>query len=100
MNIDFNFPLKSLDGEPLQDENGKPIMVGKILASQLVNQSGGDVLKMFDWALALNRGEPLNLDTSDQQTLKKFITESGTMTILLKRYLLDAMDGRTLISAQ
>ena len=83
MKLDFNFNLKDLSGEEIQDANA-----GKLLAQSLINQSKGDAIKYWEWALALNKGEVIDLDTSDQSVIKSFIKESEALTVLAKGQLL------------
>ena len=83
MKLNFNFNLTDLDGLPIENANA-----GKLLANTLAQQAKGDALKFWDWALALNKGEIINLDTSDQTVLKNFIKESDALAILAKGQLL------------
>lgn len=83
MKLDFNFNLADLDGQAIENANA-----GKLLANTLVQQAKGDALKFWEWALALNKGEAIDLDTSDQTTLKSFIKDSETLAILAKGQLL------------
>lgn len=83
MKIDLNFNLVDLDGKAIQNTNA-----GKLVAQTLVQGTKGDALKFWDWAVALNKGEVLDLDTSDQETFKSFIKESETITIFAKAQIL------------
>lgn len=90
MKLDFNFSLKDLDGAEIKEANA-----GKILANSLVQQTKGDAIKFFEWALSLHKGEILDLDTSDQETLKNFIKDGEHFTILAKAQLLQVMKKAT-----
>ena len=79
MKLNFNFNLTDLDGKEIKDGNA-----GKVLANSLINQTKGDAVKYWEWALALNKGEVIDLDTSDQETLKTFIKDSDTIFVLAK----------------
>ena len=79
MKLNFNFNLVDLDGKEIENGN-----VGKILANNLINQTKGDAVKYWEWALALNKGNILDLDTSDQETLKTFIKDSEVLPVLTK----------------
>lgn len=79
MKLNFNFNLVDLDGKEIENGN-----VGKILANNLINQTKGDAVKYWEWALALNKGDILDLDTSDQETLKTFIKDSEILPVLTK----------------
>ena len=86
MKLDFNFNLTDLDGKEIDNAN-----CGKLLANTLIQQTKGDAVKYWEWALAFNKGEVLDLDSSDQETLKNFIKDSETITILAKAQLLNVL---------
>jgi hypothetical protein len=79
MKLYLNFDLKDLAGNPIPDAN-----CGKAVATALSQNAEGDALKYWGWATKLYQGEVLDLDASDVQTLKGFITTSKTLTVLLK----------------
>ena len=83
MKIDLNFNLADLDGNAIDNTNA-----GKLVAQTLVQQTKGDALKFWDWAVALNKGEVLDLDSSDQETFKNFVKDSETNTIFAKAQIL------------
>lgn len=83
MKLNFNFNLVDLDGKEIDNANA-----GKLVANALVQQSKGDALKFWEWALALNKGEILDLDSSDQETLKNFIKDNENFAIIAKAQLL------------
>ena len=80
---DLNFFLKAFSAKDVALVNA-----GKLLANSLVQQTKGDAIKYFEWALALNKGDILDLDTSDQEVLKNFIKDSEAIIILAKGPLL------------
>jgi hypothetical protein len=84
MKLNFNFNLVDLDGKELEGANS-----GKLLANTLIQQTKGDAVKYWEWALALNKGDILDLDTSDQETLKNFVKDSETITVLAKAQILN-----------
>jgi hypothetical protein len=86
MKLNFNFNLVDLDGKEIDNANA-----GKLVANSLVQQSKGDALKFWEWALALNKGEELDLDSSDQETLKNFIKDSENFAIIAKAQLLKVL---------
>jgi hypothetical protein len=86
MKLDFNFNLLDLDGKQIDNANA-----GKLLANTLVQQSKGDALKFWEWAVSLNKGEILDLDSSDQETLKNFIKDSENFAIIAKAQLLQVI---------
>jgi hypothetical protein len=60
-----------------------------MLAGALASSSKGDALKFWDWAKKLFKGEVLDLDKSDQETLKGFVKDSDSFTVLAKAQLLE-----------
>jgi type IV secretory pathway protease TraF len=83
MKIDLNFNLVDLDGKAIENANA-----GKLVANSLVQQTKGDALKFWDWALSLNKGEALDLDSSDQETFKNFVKDSEHFAIIAKAQIL------------
>lgn len=86
MNIDLNKSILDLDGKEIENAN-----MGKIVAQFLVNESKGDALKFWDWALKLNKGEVLDLDKSDQETFKTLIKETEKLPIITKAQILEQL---------
>jgi len=86
--LDFNQPLKGLDGKEVVDMDGKAITLGKLLSTQLASANKGDALKLFTWAQKCFNGEALDLDPSDKTTLKDFINNNESLTVLAKAQLL------------
>lgn len=86
MKIDLNKNVIDLDGNQIEGAN-----MGKIVAQFLVNESKGDALKFWDWALKLNKGEVLDLDKSDQETFKTLIKETEKLPIITKAQILEAL---------
>lgn len=85
--LDFNLPLKALDGTVIKDGE-KDLTLGRLLSGQLATASKGDALKLFTWAQKTYAGEKLDLDPSDTETLKQFVKDSETMTVLAKAQIL------------
>jgi hypothetical protein len=86
--LDFNQALKGLDGNSVKDIDDKEITLGKLLSGQLASANKGDALKLFTWAQKCYNGEPLDLDPSDESTLKEFIKSNESLTVLAKAQLL------------
>jgi hypothetical protein len=87
MTLDFNFNLKDLDGAELTPAQN----AGKHAATAMVTQPHGNALKMWDWAVALNSGKPIEVDNADFEVIQKFIETSVSLTILSKHQLLQVM---------
>lgn len=86
--LDFNQNLKGLDGTDVKDDKNEVITLGKLLANQLAFSSKGDALKIFNWAQKMYAGEVLELDKSDESTLKDLIKNNEQLTVLAKAQLL------------
>jgi hypothetical protein len=84
MKLDFNFDFIGLDDQIFENNNAS-----KMLAGALASSSKGDALKFWDWAKKLFKGEALDLDKSDQETLKSFVKESESFTVLAKAQILE-----------
>jgi hypothetical protein len=82
--LDLNKPIKGLDGKQIGEHT-----LGKALSEQLAFANKGDALKLFNWAQKLYNGESLDLDKSDENVLKDFITNNESFTILVKAQLLE-----------
>jgi hypothetical protein len=89
--LDFNQALKGLDGTEVKDMDGTSITLGKLLSSQLASANKGDALKMFTWAQKIYNGDTLDLDPSDESTLKDFIKSNEQLTVLAKAQLLSVL---------
>jgi hypothetical protein len=90
--MNFNKSITTLSGQVVKDQNGKDVTLGNVLADQLVAGTKGDAIKYYGWALKLHEGKELELDKSDTQTLKDFITNNEQLTILAKAQLLEQFD--------
>lgn len=86
--IDFNGLLLGLDGQPIKDEKNESLTLGKLLANQLAFSGKGDALKIFNWAQKMYNGEVLELDKSDETTLKDLIKNNEQLTVLAKAQML------------
>ena len=75
----MNKAILSLDGKEIADSN-----IGQLIAQILVQGSKGDALKFWHWAQKLYKGEELDLDPTDTETLKNAIKDSESLTILSK----------------
>ena len=83
MKLNFNVDLNGLNGEKIPNSN-----VGKLVANLLAQDTKGDALKKWDWAVKCNAGKELDLDPSDTQLLKTFIEQSEHLTVLAKAQIL------------
>lgn len=92
--LDFTKPLVGLDGVSVKDIDDKEITLGKLLSGQLAQSNKGDALKLFTWAQKCYNGEQLDLDPSDETTLKDFIKNNESLTVLAKAQLLSVFKDK------
>lgn len=93
MKINFNTPLLDLDGQPIKRDD-KPTenqTVGQLVARMLISSTTGDALKFLEWARKMHNGEVIDLDVSDQETLKAEIKNSTYLTNLTKGQALELL---------
>jgi hypothetical protein len=83
MELNFNFNFVDLEGKEMQDNNA-----GKTLANALAYSQDGNAFKFWDWARKLFKGDKLNLDESDTQTLKSFIESNKSFVVISRAQLL------------
>ena len=85
--LNFNFLLKDLLGNEIADANA-----GKLLANLLSSDNGKNPMKFWTWAMAIFKGESIEVDGQDKDLLKTFITDSDKLTSLSKAQLLEVMN--------
>jgi len=79
--IDLNFGINDLDGNELVKAN-------KLFANALMNEKKGEAVKLFDWAMTLNKEGIISVDESDFNKIKEIAESSETLAILSKAQLL------------
>lgn len=79
MKLDFNFDIKDLTGNAIKGQTA-----GKILAQMLSQQSKGNSLKLYDWALKLWNDKPIEIDATDSDVLLSLVESSEYLTIISK----------------
>ena len=75
--------ILGIDGKELPDANA-----GNIIAQALANDTDGDCLKYWEWALKLNKGESIDLDISDKEKLSTFVKNHKGLPNLTKAQVL------------
>lgn len=94
MKLDLNKNYKDLDGNDLVDrDTNDKLNMGKQLAVILSQRTPQiEALKAFDWALALHKGNPIEIDKTDLIKLIKFIESCEGLSNLAKAQLLQLCD--------
>ena len=78
MKLDCNFQIKGLDGNDIQGEGGN---AGKLLSALLASQNRGNSIKLYDWALKVYNGTPLEIDDTDVDVLSGIIESSEQLPL-------------------
>lgn len=81
MTLNFNFKIKDLAGKAIEGPNGN---AGKLLAQMLSGLNKGNSVKLYDWALKLWNGKPLEIDDTDADVLSGLIDGSEFLTVMGK----------------
>lgn len=79
--IDLNFAINDLDGQEIGRAN-------KLAAMAFISKRDGDPVKLFDWAMTINKQGTLEVDDSDFSTIKETIKNSEPLTVLVKGQIL------------
>ena len=88
--LDLNIHIDDIDGSAIDVEQGQTL--GKLLARSLVSTPRGDAFKHWDWAVTLNAGKPIALDSSDMSYLRAWVLGHEGMAILVKIRLVHVID--------
>lgn len=95
MKLDFNGVLLDLTGKAIKNPDQSDAKLNISLANNLVMTTGKDnLLKIFEWGLELAKSGILDLDTQDQDLLRKMITESDSLYVITKGRLLEVFKTR------
>lgn len=85
--VELNEPIKDADGVSLPPEGQT---AGRVLASVMMSQPEGNVLKFYEWAMEWHRGRAVELDCADWDLVYRFVENNKTLTILAKYPILQA----------
>jgi hypothetical protein len=82
MKLNFNVPIVDVDGKVLREAKtgggeGEPLMLGKVLATnlkQFIDPSVNDPFKLMEtWAMPMYAGKDIEFDSSDLELFKGVI---------------------------
>lgn len=90
MTLDLNFPLKGLpnNGDPGADLG---TTAARVLAEALMSATKGDALKQYEQAIMLAGCGKIDLDSSDKETLQRFVKENDNLRVIAKGPILKAI---------
>lgn len=95
MKLDFNTPLLDLKEKIVKNPDGSEVLLNELLANGLVATTGKEnIIKIFDWALAIQKTGILELDRTDQDLLKRTIENSDNFSVLGKGRLLGILEKK------
>lgn len=89
MRLNFNFAFRGLDGKEVPAEMSEP--ANKVLGHFISGLNSGNSIKLWDWALTVYKGGPLEVDATDADMLSALIDGSDKLTVLAKVQLLDVI---------
>lgn len=87
MKLNFNFKVKDLSGKEIEGAEAN-----KLLANTLSMLNKGNSMKLYDWAVKLWNGKPLEIDDTDGEVLQELVKNSETLTVLAKKPMLDVIE--------
>lgn len=86
MKLDFNFPIKNLKGEPIDNSNA-----GDILSNFLAQLNKGNSLKLWDWAQKIYKKEELEIDRTDAEVLQGLVESSEALPNITKAQIIEVI---------
>jgi hypothetical protein len=81
--LDLKWNIKDLDGKDIQEAKAS-----ELLGVALINDKGGDAVKLFDWAVTLRKEAIIIVDDSDFTKIKDIVENSEQLPIITKAQLL------------
>lgn len=92
LKLDLNFPLQGLDGLPMKDQNGTPIMACKQMAESMSKIDFPDgALRFWRVAQELYQNGVADVEKSDLNTLRGILSEKKFI-LLAAAQIEDAID--------
>lgn len=79
--VELNFELKNLNDQDVGN-------AGVLLAELLISETKGNAIKLFEWAMKLNKKEAIEVDSSDLIMLKTLLNETERLPMLAKAQIL------------
>lgn len=95
MKFSFNKDILGIDGKALMQDKEKIKMndqLGNLLVGHVSN-SEASAVRYYEWALALKKGESIDLNTTDQKEFRTFIGEHKGLSNLVKAQISLHMDA-------
>lgn len=79
MKLNFDFKMPSLDGST----EGNP-KASTVLSQMLAAQNKGNSIKLYDWAIKVYNGKPLEIDQTDADVLYELINSTELLSVAAK----------------
>lgn len=96
MKINFKIPFLQIDGRDVV-EDGKTQYMHEGLANRLVMAKHTEPMRFFEWARALYSTGELDLEKSDQETMRVFLKNLDEI-VLVKAQLIERFDDEIIKS--
>lgn len=91
MNLELNFPVVGLDGNPLTEES-----VGRVLALELARSNAGPALLIQEFAEKLWKNEPVQLSGDEITSFSKLVDSMGQLPVIVRAAVLRKLNESAL----
>lgn len=91
MKLSFEKPLLGIDGKEILDNND-PLSMSKIVANLFANSQTQEPAKYVDWAIKIWNGQEIEVDRSDLEKIKTFITTHQGLSNLARVRILEVIE--------
>ncbi len=92
---DFTVLTKDLEGNVIQQTDGKPLEINKLLGNMIVTsfEKVSDPIKFFQWGKQIYSKGKIQLDSSSVNELKTFVTNNQNYNLLVKNAILECLSN-------
>lgn len=87
MTLDLKFEIFDLKGQKVEEK------AATFIADCLLNHKG-DSLKLYELALQINKGKPVEIDTTDLKLIETAVRENQRYNNLIKGAILKELDAQ------
>jgi hypothetical protein len=91
--VSLEVDAKLIDGRPMLSEVGEPVKIGRVIADHIAgSMADRNVIKLYNWASAMAKGDPVKMDSEDFSSLKSFIELLPRCPTLIKAQALEILN--------
>lgn len=92
MKLDFNQVVIGIDGKEII-EDGKPVKLAPLLANLFAQANSQEPAKFIDWAVKLMGDGKIEVDKSDSEKIKNFVSAHNGLSNLGKCRILEIINA-------